>query len=174
MKMHETQLTYSRHRTEHLQILEVRNTLNANRAPEINQLKSEVMNLRLELKDVKMNADKKVNEALWLKQNIAYHIMQLDLAEQNLRVFDCKHDDLKCLRSKVTREKHAGHVASEMFKQNRTDGEFMAEYVAARQYIISHHVAHEQSKPGRGHGSGIIENTLLAQDAKRGVTFSYT
>lgn len=167
-----TLLKYYRHRTEHLQILDVRNTLNANRAPEVDHLKSEVTRLRREVKNA--NNDAK-NEIAKLKRDIAFQICQLDLANDEVRVFTCKHDDLTQLYgvANSTREKNAGLVADEMFKEWMGDSRFLAEYAAARQQIISHHAAHERTKPGRGGDSGYIYDQLVHLDGSRGVNFSY-
>ncbi|KAI4651923.1 hypothetical protein J4E93_002119 [Alternaria ventricosa] len=156
------------HRNEHTQILAVRNTINAGRAPEIDRLKTEVTKLSKEVKGKK-------DQVPSLKRDIAYYIAHLDLAYRDARVYTCGHNNLNNIiqDTNETRQWDEASVAEEFFRDWEEDTEFVAEYNSARQHILSHHRAHESMKRGRGDGSGWIRDQFLEVDLRRRVKVTY-
>ncbi|KAI4960265.1 hypothetical protein J4E86_001887 [Alternaria arbusti] len=156
------------HRDEHTQILAVRNTINAGRAPEIDRLKTEVTKLSKEVKGKKDQVPR-------LKRDIAYYIAHLDLAYRDARVYTCGHNNLNNIvqDTNETRQWDEASVAEEFFRDWEEDAEFVVEYNSARQHILNHHRAHESMKRGRGDGSGWIRDEFLHVDSKRRVNVTY-
>jgi hypothetical protein len=129
--------------------------------PENNRLKNEIKVLH-----------KKVSDLKW---SIGYYITDLDLAQARFRVFTCRHGDFSNIPDgqKSTREKTAGLVASEFFKDWENDTEFINEYKDARLAILQHHRAHEKADQGRAHWANNLKVELERVDQMRGVKMIY-
>jgi len=99
--------------------------------------------------------------------------MHLDLFD--IRIYTCRHNNLSNIRADttVTRESNAFAAGKQIFRDWEADAEFMAEYVAARQHILTHHVAHERTGMGRGKSSAYVKDLLDRGDESRGVRFNY-
>ncbi|KAE8849849.1 hypothetical protein PTNB85_00265 [Pyrenophora teres f. teres] len=158
------------YRAEHSQMLEARNTQNNNRAPEIDHLKSEVTRLTQYAKNVKENSQNKVHK---LKREIATQVAHLDLF--NIRIYTCRHHDLSNMHNDatVTRERDARIAGNDIFKNWMKDEEFLTEYKAARQHVISHHVAHEMTGVGRGDFSSSVRHYIIRRDEQGGIVSDY-
>lgn len=78
------------------------------------------------------------------------------------RVFTCRHETLKNIPDDLnsTREKTAGVVANEFFRDYAYDSDFMREYNDARATILNHHRAHERIKQGRGEYADNLKGLL--------------
>jgi hypothetical protein len=155
-------LTFSsRHRSEHVQKLEIRNNNNA-AGSQIAKLKAEAKDLRGEIAN--------------LQRDIAYYITHLDLAAEGFRVYTCGDDGLRDIRNDQndTREKTASMIANELYYDWKDDAKFMKEYNSARQYVLKHHRAHERDKAGRGVWAGVLKNELINVDIRRGASITYS
>jgi hypothetical protein len=110
-----------------------------------------------------------------LKYDIAFYITQLDLAQAGFRVFDCRHENLGDIpdRFNTTRQKTAGFVADQFFKDWMSDATFSKSYDDARASVINHHQAHEKVQQGKGVASWRIRKEFEALDQKRGVATKY-
>lgn len=163
---------YYRHRSEHTKILEVRNALNADRAHSSRLDKS----LKGSISALKKEGKELSSQNSQLKRHIAWYIAQLDLADNQCRVFTCGHDSLDNLLDgqKATRQKTAGLLATEIFDDWSQDADFITEYHNMRQYLIDHHGAHERTGLGRGERAVRLENIFNVIDARRRIASTNT
>jgi hypothetical protein len=153
-------------------MLEIRNNLNAERgheSPQAVRFRADVTQLRAEAKEYK-------DSIAALKRDVAFYIAHLDLAEDGVRVYTCRHHNLQNIvdDQNATREKDAGIIANELFSRWETDAQFMKEYNSMRQHVLDHHRSHEYMKPGRGDASGYIKDEFVRVDHRRGVAMTYT
>jgi predicted nuclease with TOPRIM domain len=145
------------HRSEHLKLLEERNARNAERNnghSTVDRLKGENRKLKEERKNL-MDSNKT------LKDNIAFYITQLDLADAGHRVFNCFHDDYGNIPDglHMARAKFAGLIATEFHNEYAADEEYMQLYGEQRQDILDHHRAHEYVGQQKGDNSSLLRNT---------------
>ena len=110
-----------------------------------------------------------------LKFNIGIYITLLDLAESGFRVFTCRHKKFADIpdANHCTREQTAGLVGHEVFRDWKNDEEFMAEYNAARVFVLEHHRAHERVGQGRANAAWELKREMARVDEVRRVVVTY-
>jgi predicted nuclease with TOPRIM domain len=145
------------HRLEHLKLVEERNARNAERNnghSTVDRLKGENRKLKEERKNL-MDSNRN------LKENTAFYITQLDLADAGHRVFSCFHDDYGNIPDglHMARAKFAGLIATEFHNEYAADVEYMQLYGEQRQNILDHHHAHEYIGQQKGDNSSLLRNT---------------
>jgi hypothetical protein len=129
--------------------------------PENSNLKNEVKALHEKISD--------------LKWQIGFYITDLDLAQANFRVFTCRHEHFHDIPDgrKSTREKTAGLIANEFFKNCQNDAGFIKEYSDARLAVLNHHRAHEKADQGRANWASELKWELDGIDQMRGLITPY-
>ncbi|KAF2249122.1 hypothetical protein BU26DRAFT_564795 [Trematosphaeria pertusa] len=159
------------HKSNHVQLLAERNARNAERA----QDGTLAGRLRGEIGKLKQENTSLAYQINTLKKGIGYYITELDLADAGLRVFNCRHERISAIPDgeNTTREKTAGFVANEFFRDWERDGEFLNEYMNARLTILKHHRAHERVNQGKGASSSRLLDQLRRVDYRRDVHVTY-
>jgi alpha-N-acetylglucosamine transferase len=152
-------------------MLEIRNSLNADRgheSPQVVRLRADVTRLKAESKEQK-------DSIAALKRDVALYFANLDLAAANVRVYTCKHRDLRNIRhdQNETKQKKVCLVSDEFVGLWKTDMEFLEQYNSIRQGILGHHRAHECMHIGRGNSSQHVKNVFVKVDQRRGVFITY-
>jgi chromosome segregation ATPase len=145
------------HRSEHLKLLEERNARDSERNNEhstVDRLKGE--NRKLEEEGENLRDSNRT-----LKENIAFYVTQLDLADAGHRVFNCFHDKSGHMPDGLhtARAKFAGLIATEFHNEYAADEEYVQLYDEQRQDILDHHRAHERIGQRKGDNSNLIRNT---------------
>jgi hypothetical protein len=149
-------------------MLELRNTLNASRTPEIDRLKEGNQKLKEEIQVLVERLSKQL-------QDIGYYITDLDLAEEGLRIYKCEHDsDKKIPYDLYCTQRLVRMVVYNMYRQWGSTEEFRKGYERSRQVVLDHHRGHEKAGHVRGHRSQHIKTVLIDIDRKRGALIKYS
>jgi hypothetical protein len=90
-------------------------------------------------------------------------------------VFTCRHGTFSDIPDgeHATREKTAGLVANDFFKDWQHDADFIKEYNDTRCTVLKHHRAHKAIGQERADWASNLRNELLRIDTVRGVTATY-